>query len=149
MRPNNGPKNDVVCSSIFYDHAADIKELKAPQKTLQDSSAGVGILFAIFFAVIFLFSVLGRDSAAPTRRQQSAIAHKAAEYWRGTINGYDKATRSIIDPINVFKKSGALSGKTKNGEKVTILETGNDGWLRIETETGVTGWISPRFVNED
>lgn len=70
----------------------------------------------------------------------------------GKMNGYDSATGSIINPINVFKdyenRNLGISGKASHGEKVTILETSGNG-VKIKTASGITGWVSNWFVKED
>jgi len=80
------------------------------------------------------------------------IVEAKAQLRYGTINGYDSATGSIIDPINVFKnyenRNLGISGKAKHGEKVTILEKSGNG-VRIKTGSDVTGWVSSWFVKED
>lgn len=70
----------------------------------------------------------------------------------GTMNGYDSASKTIINPINVFKdyenRNLGISGKANHGEKVTILETSDNG-VKIKTASGVVGWVSNWFITED
>jgi hypothetical protein len=117
------------------------------EKTSTSACSCSGCL-VVAVGLFIILSLLGSGSRQ-TPISSSNRKGNSQEYKTGTINGYDKTTNSIIDPINVFEKSGALSGKTKDGERVTILEKDSDGWLRIKTASGVTGWISPRFVRQD
>lgn len=112
---------------------------------------GAGALLLVLYMLSqFLLAILSPffpSSKPPASRAVSVQSYKA-----GTINGYDSATGSIIDPINVFKdyenRDLGISGKAKHGEKVTILEKSGNG-VRIKTGSDITGWVSSLFVKED
>lgn len=111
---------------------------------------GAGVLLLVLYLFSqFLLTIISPffpSSKPPASRAVSVQSHGA-----GTINGYDSATGSIIDPINVFKdyenRNLGISGKARHGEKVTILEKSGSG-VRIKTGSGVVGWVSNWFVKE-
>ncbi len=111
--------------------------------------AGALLLILYLFSQ-FLLTILSPFFPSSTPPASRAVSVQS--YRSGTINGYDSATGSIIDPINVFNdyenRNLGISGKAKHGEKVTILEKSGNG-VRIKTGSGVTGWISSWFVKED
>ncbi len=112
---------------------------------------GAGVLLLVLYLLSqFLLAIL--SPFFPSSKPPASRAVSVQSYRPGTINGYDSATGSIIDPINVFKdyenRDLGISGKAKHGEKVTILEKSGNG-VRIKTSSDVTGWVSSWFVKED
>lgn len=97
-----------------------------------------------------LILFIGWLAEEPDKRP--ATSSRVATTLSGTINGYDPATKTIINPINVFKdyenRNLGISGKAKHGEKVTILEKSGTG-VKVRTNSGVTGWVSNWFVRND
>lgn len=152
MTQNNNQENDRHCSRIFYDNAVDVKEPGVPEK--QEATLMTGCLSVLMIVgfILFISWLTGPSRNVSPRRQQKTSARKQIEYTHGTINGYDKASNSIIDPINVFKdyknRSLGISGKTSHGERVTISDRAGNG-LKIHTDSGVSGWVSKDFVKED
>ena len=111
---------------------------------------GAGALLLVLYLLSqFLLAIL--SPFFPSSKPPVSRAVSVQSYRSGTINGYDSATGSIIDPINVFKdhenRNLGISGKVRHGEKITILEKSGNG-VRIKTSSDVTGWVSSWFVKE-
>jgi hypothetical protein len=68
-----------------------------------------------------------------------------------TMDGYDSASDSIIDPINLWidydDRSAGIAAKAKHGDKVKFVQRGGDGIL-VETTDGVQGWVTYYFIKE-
>lgn len=72
------------------------------------------------------------------------------EYGRElTIDGWDPATNSIIDPLNLWEnyETRTYAGKVRHGNKVWYVRRNGDGIL-IETKSGQRGWITYFFIRE-
>lgn len=72
-----------------------------------------------------------------------------SEYRIVTINGYDAATNTTIDPLNLWSdyQDRKWVGKVRHGEKVYFLNREGDG-VYIETQEGQKGWITYWFIKE-
>src|SRR5688572_5135467 len=70
---------------------------------------------------------------------------------KGTIYAYDKASKGLIDPINVWEKKerpgGRVVAKVYHNEVVTMLKREGDK-VYIETKGKVKGWITYWFIKE-
>lgn len=66
-----------------------------------------------------------------------------------TINGFDLATNSIIDPINLWGnyETRTLVGQVHHGEKVYFIKREGEG-ICIETKSGIKGWVTYFFISE-
>lgn len=68
-----------------------------------------------------------------------------------TIDGYDPASDSIIDPINVWQdyenRDAGIVTQAHHGASVKFLRREGDGIL-IETADGTQGWVTYWFVKE-
>ena len=87
-----------------------------------------------------------------TIKKQPPMPVPPAKPKTGSINGYDPATNSIIDPINLFisyeNRGLGISGRTNHGEKLVILDRSGNG-IKVKTSAGTMGWISSWFVKEE
>lgn len=146
---------------IFKDEKTEL-DLSMFQTSLAPQSTPKGCFIipwligtGAFIVALYLFSQLlfvlispFFPSSQPQPSRVVAVSTNRA----GTISGYDSATGSIIDPINIFKdyenRDAGISGKARDGESVTILEKSGNG-VKIKTSSGVTGWVSSWFVKED
>lgn len=68
-----------------------------------------------------------------------------------TIDGYDPASDSIVDPINVWQdyenRDAGIATQVHHGDKVKFIQRKGDGIL-IETLDGTQGWVTYWFVKE-
>jgi hypothetical protein len=107
----------------------------------------IWIVLAFFFFV-WVFNTISGRNYKPTEAKSSSPAILRT----GVTNGFDPETKTIINPINIFKdyenRNLGISGKVGHGERVTIMERSGNG-LKIYTNSGVTGWVSKEFVKED
>ncbi len=66
-----------------------------------------------------------------------------------TINGYDVASKTTIDPINLWcdyaNRSRGIAGQVHHGERVTFIRQEGQGAL-VRTASGVEGWINIQFL---
>ncbi len=66
-----------------------------------------------------------------------------------TIDGYDAASGTTIDPINLWKdyadRSKGVTGTVRHGERVSVIRQTGSGVL-VETSAGVRGWLNAAFV---
>jgi len=86
---------------------------------------GAGALLLVLYLFSqFLLTIL--SPFFPPSKPPASRVVSVQSYGFGTINGYDSATGSIIDTINVFKdyenRNLGISGKARHGEKVAVLE---------------------------
>ena len=153
---NNSPRSSApffknekteLAPSLFL---AGLPGQDATKEGLASWLMGAGVLlFVLYLFSQFLLTIL--SPFFPSSKPPISRAVSAQSYRSGTITGYDSATGSIIDPINVFKdyedRNLGISGKARHGEKVTILEKSGNG-VRIKTGSDVTGWVSSWFVKE-
>lgn len=125
-------------------------------------------IIVLIFVIIANQLFVGPESKPTARPQETAISLEVKaeaeqpapipaptpppKIITGRIDGYDPATKSIINPINIFKsyenRNLGISGKAAHGEKITILERSGNG-VKIKTFYEVTGWVSSWFVKED
>lgn len=105
----------------------------------------------ILFLLILILPATTSNKDSTSRSEQSKATVET-----GTISGYDHATKTIINPINIFKdydnRMLGISGKARHGEKVTILErkgSGEPHGVKVRTSSGVVGWLSNWFVKRD
>jgi hypothetical protein len=81
------------------------------------------------------------DTPAPTPTPETFV----------TMDGYDPASDSIIDPINLWidydDRSAGIAAKAKHGDKVKLVQREGDGVL-VETADGVQGWVTYYFIKE-
>jgi hypothetical protein len=70
---------------------------------------------------------------------------------RATIYAYDKASKGLIDPINVWEKKeqpgGRVVAKVYHDEPIIMLKR-EGRKVYIETNGKVKGWISYWFIKE-
>lgn len=113
------------------------------EKTTEDYTI---IILSVCIIIGFFYWIGGgkKNLARPVRAQT------------GAINAYDPATKTIIDPITIFmdydNRNLGITGETRHGEKVVILETTGTGTphgVKIKTASGVVGWVSNWFVTEN
>ncbi|PKL48679.1 MAG: hypothetical protein CVV42_08535 [Candidatus Riflebacteria bacterium HGW-Riflebacteria-2] len=116
------------------------------------SCSGCFVVAVGFYLILALFGSGSRQTPANQINRPLTIQQSKT----GTITGYDSATKTIIDPIIVYKdyenRNLGLACKVRHGEKVTILEemgTGTPHGVKIRTDSGATGWVSNWFVKED
>ena len=67
-----------------------------------------------------------------------------------TMSGYDQASGTTIDPINVwddYQTRAHVVATVRNGEKVTLIRRSGDG-VQIETASGARGWVTYWFIKE-
>lgn len=68
-----------------------------------------------------------------------------------TIDGYDPASDSIIDPINIWidyeNRDAGIVTHAHHGDSVKFLRREGDGIL-IETADGTQGWVTYWFIKE-
>ena len=66
-----------------------------------------------------------------------------------TLDGWDHASQSTIDPINLWENydTRTFAGIAHHGDSVRLVTRKGDGVL-IETESGVKGWVTYRFIKE-
>ena len=58
-----------------------------------------------------------------------------------------EVTASSLNVREAPSTSAAIVGSLGRGERVAAPEAEADGWLRIESETGVRGFVAARFVS--
>lgn len=80
------------------------------------------------------------------KKNEASVEKKGTEL---TIDGWDPATKSIIDPINLWKnyETRTYAGNVQHGEKVKFIKRDGDGVL-IETKSGIQGWVTYFFIRE-
>jgi hypothetical protein len=66
-----------------------------------------------------------------------------------TIDGWDPASQTVIDPINLWTsyENRTYAGKVRHGEKVWYVKREGDGVL-VETKSGKRGWVTYFFIKE-
>ena len=67
-----------------------------------------------------------------------------------TMDGYDRAADTTVDPINVwetYQPRGRLVGRVSSGATVTMLQRDGDGVL-IRAADGTEGWVTYWFIKE-
>ena len=66
-----------------------------------------------------------------------------------TMDGWDPASQTAIDPINLWTnyENRTYAGKVHHGEKVWYVKREGDGVL-IETKSGNRGWVTYFFIKE-
>jgi hypothetical protein len=119
---------------------------KKDEVDLASCSTAVLVLFVL---IVFISWFTGSGPSVPSVPKTTKVE---TEYINGTINGYDSASDSIINPINVFKdyenRALGITGKVNHGDRVTISKRSGNG-LKIYADSGVTGWVNKEFVRED
>ncbi len=91
-----------------------------------------------------------RKKAQADKKPKSTNRTINKDYGRQlTIDGWDPASKSVIDPLNLWKdyQSRTYAGKVRHGEIVTLVKREGDGVL-IETKSGLRGWITYFFIKE-
>lgn len=71
-----------------------------------------------------------------------------------TINNINQrsAKTGVVKPCDFLNvRSGpsannSVIGKVYTNDKVNILETHNNGWHKVSTSKGITGWVSGRYI---
>ena len=100
-----------------------------------------GVIIVIGIATLW---ILAPPKHSPITSKNDVILNKS-----GTIDGYDPASESIIDPINLWSdyETRVYAGKVRHGEKVKIIKRVGDGVL-IEKQNGKRGWLTYFFIKE-
>ena len=109
-------------------------------------------LFLLFFTSVFILgaSFFGCDTEATTQRvEEGSLGDQEVRYV--TLDGYDPASDTIIEPINIWKdykkRSKGIVGKGKHGERVQFLEREGDG-VKVKLKNGKSGWVTYYFIKE-
>jgi hypothetical protein len=67
------------------------------------------------------------------------------------LDGYDPDSKTTIQEIRLWKdyenRAAGVAGKARHGQKVQMIERKGDGVL-IQTDSGVTGWVTYYFIME-
>jgi hypothetical protein len=67
-----------------------------------------------------------------------------------TMDGMDKASGTVIDPINVwgnYQTRTSVVAHVRSGDKVKLISRNGDG-VQIETDNGTRGWVTYWFIKE-
>ena len=67
-----------------------------------------------------------------------------------TMDGTDKASGTVIDPINVwsdYQTRSSVVARVASGAKVKLISRNGDG-VQIETASGARGWVTYWFIKE-
>lgn len=76
------------------------------------------------------------------------FAPRASPAQTVVMNGYDQASGTTIDPINVwddYATRQTVVARVHDGARVTMLRRSGDGVL-IRTRDGVEGWVTYWFI---
>jgi len=57
-------------------------------------------------------------------------------------------TASVLNVRGDASMEGEVRAQVKRGEELALLEDG-EGWIRVRTSGGETGWVSERFVSRN
>jgi len=68
-----------------------------------------------------------------------------------TVNGYDEASKTIINPVRVWKdynnRNLGMAGTVQHGQEVIIIKKSGQG-RKIRTNSGTEGWVTQWFLKE-
>lgn len=103
------------------------------------------IIISIIALIIISFFVIPKI-AGPIRT--SYKPNETTLNYYGTVDGYDSASGTIIDPINIWTdyNNRRFAGKVRHGERVKLIKRVGDGVL-IEKENGKRGWLTYFFID--
>ena len=103
----------------------------------------------IIGGVIIVISIVSFWILLPPKQSHISAKNNLISNQTGTIDGYDPASDSIIDPINLWLnyETRVYAGRVRHGEKINIIKRVGDGVL-IEKENGKRGWLTYFFIKE-
>jgi uncharacterized protein YpmB len=111
------------------------------------------ILGAVLVIILSVSLYIKIEIEKPKKAEKENYKKNAETYKLLTIDGYDAATGTTIQKINVWsdyeKRTYAFS--LNHGDKVSILDRGigsGNNWVRIKDNKGRTGYITDYFVRE-
>jgi len=143
---------DILPSNFINHNNFELPPTKSVDNAKPQTLGCCASFIIIGLFLLFIFRVAGCDEDLKKGRPSKVSAKKQQLNIPASITGYDSATGSIIDPINIFidyeNRNRGLAGKAKHGETVTILEKSGRG-VKIRTNSGITGWVSDWFVKEN
>lgn len=113
-----------------------------PQKKL-----GKGIIIFSFAALILIIIILLSVDNKKENLTTPTISNENILNKTGTIDGYDPASGTTIDPVRLWSdyKNRTFAGTVRHGEKVKLIKRDGDGVL-IEKRNGKRGWVTYFFI---
>jgi TonB family protein len=100
-------------------------------------------------ACILLILLAACQTSAPLPESESAAPATIAPSEEDLAPiGTVRVTASKLNVRSGPSATDAIVGAAARGERLTLLERGKQGWVRIALPSGQTGWVSAQYARE-